>query len=98
MVKEMEKVLLWIPMDESLILYITSFLAMYCTSLHNTLLLTPQGYQGAARYRWYTGKIGLMIGATLGLVYYFKYNQNVSTRTKYLATHWWASMNSLSEC
>ncbi|XP_045135537.1 uncharacterized protein LOC123518662 isoform X2 [Portunus trituberculatus] len=43
-------------------------------------LVPMLGYEKAAKYRWYTGKIGLVLGGVLLTYYYFKYNTNDWTR------------------
>ncbi|XP_050717376.1 uncharacterized protein LOC126999042 isoform X2 [Eriocheir sinensis] len=39
-------------------------------------LVPLMGYETAAMYRWYAGRIGLLIGTAYLTYYYFKYNQN----------------------
>nr|XP_053637034.1 uncharacterized protein LOC128692074 [Cherax quadricarinatus] len=38
------------------------------------------GYESAAKYRWFTGRFCLGIGALYAAYYYFKYNKNDWTR------------------
>ncbi|XP_042236413.1 uncharacterized protein LOC121875783 [Homarus americanus] len=43
-------------------------------------LVPALGYQRAAKYRWFTGKFGLVAIAAYATWYYFKYDQNDWTR------------------
>ncbi|XP_045609258.1 uncharacterized protein [Procambarus clarkii] len=43
-------------------------------------LVPVLGYETAAKYRWFTGKFGLVFAFGLSTYYYFKYNQNDWTR------------------